>query len=304
MSVDRYLVNDSGARVDSRAVAALISFSPLLAVPVLAVICAGLFAADLVGAGVAGFLVLVLALVGGVIFAWVVLFRVHAHLKAAVEAWKAGDLATARQKAQQGLRLAFRGDFRTKGFHVLALVAEGEGDFEASLALFDRARQAIPTMAAPIRKKKASSLIEVHRALALIVLGRAAEAGPCLEVANEAFQAKQGIGDALLDDGGFGMGPLSINGILKDMEGGRQISRFGLLVRALLMRAYGDARGALELIHSQRAAIEPGLLARERVLLDALERDLSARLQSAFRGAASPGTGSPHEVWAARVLGV
>jgi len=304
MGVQRYLQDDEGKRVDSRPFAAMLSFGWALLVLPLCVVSGVLWSADAAMVGVCGLLASVAILVLGVAAAWVIIFRVHKRLKLAVDAWSAGDPGTARTEAQGALRIAFRADFRTKGLHVLGLAAEAEGDFEAAEVLFARARKELPVAAAPIRKKRATALIGSHRALALLVLGRGPEAVASLEEASASFAGKSGFGDALLDDAKWGLGALSINGVLEGIEKGRDALRFGLLVRALILRAQNDARGALELLDQQGAHIREGLLPREQVLLDALVRDLRSRLDAAFRGQATPPTESAHEAWAAQVLGL
>lgn len=300
--LDRYLQDGRGWRVDRRSLAALVSLAWMLAIVPLCLLSGAAGAIEADGLAVAFFALGFFALLGGAVGMWVILFWVHRRLNESVERWRARDLDAARVSAQRGLRLAFRGDFRTKAFHLLGLCAESDGAFGAAVALFDRALRAVPTAAAPQRKSEARSRIEVHRALAFVAEGRADEADAALDRAGSARARKTGgIVNALLDDSAWGVGAASPNGVLESMEP-RDIAGLGLLCRALVLRARGAHAEALSLLDANLEWVRPALLPHEVALLDAATADCRGRLEGAFRAEARIRGEGEATRWAQAVL--
>ena len=300
---DRYLANARGQRVDRRWFAGMLSFGVLLLVCPLS--CVGLAGVGMESdvAALCGFALALVMLIAGAVTGWVLIFRVAKRLGAAQNRLDADDVAGAVAEAQSGLMLAFRADFRTKAFHVLGLAAERAGDFDDATALFDRAHVALPAMAAPLRKRRATVLIEGHRALAFAALGRIEHATASLRAAEAGTQGGKGAVDLLLDDGDWGLGSISMNSVLMGIERRKDPEAYLQLVRALLARQRGEPRVALDLLHADHARLAAGLTPHERELATRLEAECRGRLDPAYRAPTPPPADTPAARWAARVLG-
>lgn len=170
------------------------------------------------------------------------------------------------------LREVFRADFRARAFHLLGLLAEQRGDFAEADDLFARADAALPSMAAPRRKREVRILVAAHRALAAVALGRTREARALLErgSADLAMAGSTGLLDAL-DDSAWGFGNVSINEVLTKIEARRDPRAILGLAWALLHVAEGRPQLTLQLVQGERPVLEQGLLPRERALLDRLQ---------------------------------
>jgi hypothetical protein len=237
-----------------------------------------------------------------VVLAWALIYRSHKLAGQALASWRAGDLPRATDFAQRSLRIAFRGDRRVAGFHQLALCAEAGGAFEEAAMLFSRTREAMPVAAAPIRKKRASILIDAHRAIALLALRRNEEAYAAIVQARAlAVSVQPGLLDAIFDDASWGTGFLSLNEVLDRLEGGRDPLAILGLADAIALRAHGDFAASLSMIEGWRTAWEKALLPREKSLVAMLEADVRARMSGAYR---APGSTDPGAPWAALVLGL
>jgi tetratricopeptide (TPR) repeat protein len=302
----RYLIGDGGSRIDSRGMACLYNTGLMLASMVIALL--GVIAAAVLeqtSLVVIGLSLASLLFLGGVIWAWVQIFRSGGRLNDASKAWLAGDLQTTYAKAREALPGAFRADFRTKAYHQLGLCAEGNGEFGDALQLFDLAQQSLPSMAAPLRRNRALTLIHAHRALALAALGRPDEARLAQQQAEQAFAAaaKKSVTDALLDDGDWGLGSISANAVIESMEAKRDHHALLALVATRNAYAGGATQQVLQLAEQWRAWFQGGLLPREQLLANRMEAHVMRSFDPARADALYRPADAHAEQWVARALG-
>lgn len=250
--------------VPGRGFVALLSFGPMLLAVALWIV-AGVVSEDApalaVVLGVLGFVLFL----GIVILLWVWLLSAGRALERATQAWIAGDEATMIRVAQRVLRTVFRADMRARAVHILGLATEARGDFGAAADLFALAEQALPAMAAPVRKRDARLTIGGHQALCLVATGAKATAADRLDrlVAEYGQKGKSGLVDALTDDSAWGLGSISANDALRKLDGGRDPRPLISLGFALLHYARGNQAEALRILDAERALLERGLLPRE-----------------------------------------
>jgi hypothetical protein len=262
-----YLLGPSGANVAGRGRVTLVSFGPLFLCGVLiaAAIAVG-ESAPLVTVALA--IAAVLSFIAWPVVMWIWLIRGGRLLEAATRAWAAGDDSRALPAAHTALGTVFRGDIRARAFHLLGLVAEERADFDAAADLFARAERAIPSLAAPIRKRHARLLMGAHRAFCLVATGRVAEAAQVLQrLSYDAAQAgHSGVLDAFTDDATWGLGVVSANETLMNIEAGRHPRAVLALAWAFLHYAAGVPDQALRVLHAEKMVLDHGLRPHERAL--------------------------------------
>jgi hypothetical protein len=304
---NRYLVTRSGWYAGTRAWASLSLASMFLFPPVLVVI--GALLQPVLGGGAIG-LAVVLAFVvffGGVVALWVFLIKGSSAVERAAKAWLGGDYASAIAACHGPLLTVFRADVRTKALHVLGLCAEANGDFAEAEDLFRVAYHAVPAAAAPTRKRHARVLMLSHRAIALVALGRIAEADAAVREASAMYPQmnRPGVLDAFTDDASWGMGPIALNTALVTLEPGRDPRAMLTLATVVLLAASQRPRDAIDVLERERMLVSRGLLPREQELLalaDARSRALLAG-GGPMRAAALATADATHPAaWARRVL--
>jgi hypothetical protein len=294
---NRYLVTRSGGWVADRTKPFLYFLGPILVSPILLVAAAALEVGLL-----AAFAFLLLIL--GVVLGWVFLLKGGSGVKTAGEAWLAGDPARAIPLCQSALATVFRSDVRTKAFHILGLCAEANGDFHEALDLFDRVIGMVPAFGTATNKKRAQILVQSHRALCLVALGRIDDADAAVRVASMAFAAptpQSALSSLLLDDEAFGTA--GVNAALAQMEPGRDPRALLTLATVVLLAARGMAKEAIDIVARERMTVGRGLLPREIALL----RSAETRARRALAGGVHRVAEAPEEAvdpWAARVLAV
>jgi hypothetical protein len=294
---NRYLLTSSGRDMRGRFVPFLFMLGPVLVMPLFFIVGVALESALLCALGV-------LCLVAGIVPGWVFLIRGAAKVRDAGQAWLAGSFAVATEQCRYALSRVFRSDVRTKAFHVLGLCAEANGDFAEALDLFECVQGMVPAFGTATNKKRAHVLVQSHRALCLVALGRIEEADTAVRSASMAFAqpaASSALGGFLLDDEAFG--PIGVNTALAQMEPGRDPRALLTLATVVLLAARGMAREAIDLVERERATLGRGLLPREQALL----RGAEAKARRALAGGIHRAAEAPEETvdpWAARVLAV
>jgi hypothetical protein len=272
--MNRYLVDETGAAVGSRGMVTLRTFAPLLIAAAL-----GVGAAIAGGArqpAVAGLCAIaaLLCFLAGPTLMWRAILKAGRELDRATDAWRAGDARVVIPIAHDVLRTVFRADMRARAFHLLGLAAEQAADFAEAIELFDQAEQAMPAMAAPMRKRDARLLMDAHRALAMTALGRLDQAGGFIarSFADLAQSGQGGVIDALTDDGTWGIGSVSMNEVLMKLEGKRPPRALLGLAAAYHSVARGAQREAHQLLSSEGPAMAYGLTPKELAFAHALHR--------------------------------
>jgi tetratricopeptide (TPR) repeat protein len=268
---NRYLVNRSGRSVASRVGPGFWLIGPLVGGPVVGIV--GGLVGSLIYLDVVIALSALLGLgmfFGGIVMAWVFLLTGASDVARAAELWLAGDTAAAIPLCHRPLQRVFRADIRMRAIYTLGLCAEADGAFAEADDLFRRAFDAIPAMAAQKWKRRGQCLMLSHRAIALIASGRMDEADAVVRMASALFPpVAPGVLDALTDDAAFGA--VGVSAALRDLEPGREPRVHLALSSAVVLAARGMARESLELVERERQFLVPGLLPRERALLENVE---------------------------------
>lgn len=305
---NRYLVTASGGRVGSRLLPAALLFGPMFGGPALGAVLVVLGAAlDISILAVLGGLVGFGLFVGSAVAAWVFLLGGAKDISRGVEMWLAGDVTGPIPLCQRPLARVFRADVRMRAFYTLGLCAESNGDFAEAADLFLRAWDSVPAMAASRWKRRGQGMMLAHRSLALVALRRIDEADAAVRTASALFppMPSNGLLDALGDDAGFGV--VGVSAALRDLEPGRDPRALLTLATVVLLAARGMGRESLELIERERHLMMPGLLPRERALIEHVEARSRGLLGAGPMR--SPGlAASAHDprlsAWAERVLPV
>lgn len=296
---NRYLLLPSGRHIRGRFVPALWMLGPLAICPLFFIAGVALQAWPVIFLGVTSFIA---APVAG----WVVLLRGSSKVREAGQAWIAGRYAYATELCRYALAKVFRSDVRTKAFHVLGLCAEANGDFEEALDLFDCVQAMVPAFGTASNKKRAQILVQSHRALCLVALGRLDEADGAVRMASSAFAqpaTKSVLSGFLLDDEAFGAA--GVNTALAQMEPGRDPRALLTLASLVVLAARGMPREAIDLAERERVTLARGLLPREHALARGAEAKARRMLTAGVHRTAD--AREPEEAadpWAARVLAV
>jgi hypothetical protein len=277
---NRYLVDEAGRDLSTRGPATLRAFGFLLLSLTFGV-GAGLTTSLVWPAVVLGLLSFA-SFVASPIFMWIRILRGGRLIEEATVGWHHSNVQPGSAGAElvlpaarYVLREVFRSDFRVRAFHLLGLLAEQQGAFDEAQDLFARAEAALPSMAAPARKRDARVLIAAHRALCLLALGQRGAARALLERGSrDVAPAAPGLLDAL-DDSSWGLGSASLNEVLMKMEARRPPRAILGLAWALLHLAEGNPSVALQLYQGERQMLDQGLFPRERALLERVH-DVSA----------------------------
>ncbi len=212
----------------------------------------------------------VLSFIAAPIVLWRLLFAAARNLDAGLASFLAGNAAAAEPGALRVLRTVMRGDMRTRALHLLALAAEERGAFAEAAEVFERAGEAVPTLAAPVHKATVRALTGAHRAMCLALSGRVAEARDVLGRAHADFARSgvPGLTDGLLDDSRWGVGAASMNEMLLKIEGHRDPRVVLTLALVVLHHARGAPAEVLDVVAREGQMLSNGLLAREHALLE------------------------------------
>lgn len=303
---NRYLLRPSGARIASRTRALLVLLGGLVIAPAtLVIVGIGAHAATgldwleaLFGALAA------LTFFGSVGGIWALIFAGNRRLREAAPAAFRGDFERVRAAAHFVMLWVFRSDFQTRALYMLGLCAEARGDLLEASDLFRRALLMLPVGAAPQRRAAASALIRGHQILALTGLGALEPAAWLLHQLHADLQRStvQGALDALLDDGDWGLGAVSLNSVLAQLEPGRPPRALAALAGALLAVRRGHATEALDVLTREHAVLAAGTLPHERELLAAIDRSAREALAGGgpMRAMAIPAGDAP---WTRAMLG-
>lgn len=280
----------------------LLSFGPFFATVVFAIL-AGVLAEVAAPAAIVCGILAVVAFFAWPILMWVWLLRAARLNNEASRAWYEGRNAEARTKARDVLATAFRADVRTRAMHLLGLAAEAEGSFEEAADRFHRALAEMPAMAAPVHKRTARVLMNAHRAFCLAVVGRVPEAEAILmEVNRDYLDRSRGAADMFLDDASWGLGTVSINHALVNIEHGRDPRAVVALAWGTVFHRRGNASALHDLLVRDAHLVATALFPRERALLEHFRADATQRLAaSPMRGAGIVGE-VPLDAWAARAF--
>lgn len=303
---NRYLTGPSGGAILSRTRALFVLLGGLLLAPA-ALLIGGLAAHAATGIdwleSVFAALALVTFLVS-IAAIWALIFAASRRLREAAPGAVHGDFERVRAAAHFVLRWVFRSDFQTRALYMLGLCAEARGDLLEASDLFRRALLMLPVGAAPQRRAAASALLRGHQILALTGLGALDPAAALLRQLHADLQRSttQGALDALLDDGDWGLGAVSVNSTLAQLEPGRPPRALAALAGALLAVRRGHAREALDVLAREQASLSGGTLPRERELLAAIDRSARVALSSGgpMRALDVPAGDSP---WTRAMLG-
>lgn len=281
--LNRYLVDPRGRDLGPRGRVTIESFALLVLSMVLGI--AAALVSDVTGLAIMLAVASFAVFVAQPIVLWRRLLRAARDLEAATMAWHRGDISLAMSAGHFALAKVFRGDIRLRAFHLLGLVAEQQGDFVEAADLFARAEAALPSMAAPRRKRDARVLMSAHRAICLTAIGNLVEAHALLQRASQdlSMAGQSGTLDALTDDATWGLGSASVNEMLVKLEGGRPARAILSLAWALFHLARSDHHAVIQLVEGERAVLDHGLLPRERALV--------GRMFALSVGASGPG---PH----------
>ncbi len=293
--------------VPTRAGAAMLTFGGMLGAPALlfalAVAC---FSLEIASVGVILILLSVLVFAGFVIAAWVLIFQARSRLKRAEAALYAGDFDAATRDAAFVVRTVFRSDYQMGALFTLALAAERIGAFAEAGALFARALDMIPAMAATGPGRRARALLSAHAAISYAAANDGARANDMLARCHVQLGATGAPGalDMLLDDSY--MGAIGINSMLVELENRRDPRPLGVLASMLVAYKSGRTHDAVQISDRERPSIEHGLAPHERALAERI-RGEALRLASGAGPHRSPGAMVPvgHEApagWAALVL--
>lgn len=303
---NRYLTTTSGRSLVPRTMPGLLLFGIMLGVPVLGMVMVFVAAAADIGALAGlGALISFGGFVAGAIMAWVFIIGGVSRINRASQSLAMGDTNTAVPLAQWPLSRAFRADVRMRAFYTLGLCAEQNGDFAEAEECFRAAYGSIPAFGNSRLKRYGQLLMLCHSAIALVAMGRFAEADNAVRMASALFlpsPGAPGLMDALTNDAAFGN--FGVSAALRDLEPGREPRALLSLVSALLLVAKGMPREGLELIERERYFLNAGLLPREKALVLNIEN----RARGAYAGGPmrSPGQAmAPADAttgWAARVL--
>jgi tetratricopeptide (TPR) repeat protein len=264
-------------RLPGRGRVVVVSFAPFLACVALGV------AAGVVGGGAASAILALLAAVAFLaqpVLLWQRILSAGPRLERATQAWLAGDPTLAESTCPAVLGSVFRGDYRARALHLWGLALEQRGQFADAAQLFALADAAVPTMAAPMRKKQARSLILAHRGFCLAASGQVEEATRELTRANDELKnaGHAGVLDALTDDAAWGLGAASMNETLVKIEGQRPLRAVLSLAWALHHHARAMPRELAHLLQAERGVFERGLLPRELALIERLGNEAQRAL--------------------------
>lgn len=236
------------------------------------------------------------------IAAWVLIFQARARLRRAEAALYAGDFETATREAAFVVRTVFRSDYQMGALFTLALSAERIGAFAEAGALFQRALEMVPAMAAHGPGRRARALLAAHAAISFAAAhdGPRAHAmlGRC-HVELGAMGRPGGAFDALLDDSY--MGAIGINSMLVELENRRDPRPLAVLATMLVAHRNGRSQDALAIHDRDRASIEHGLAPHERQLADRI-RDEAMRFTAGAGPHRSAAQLEAPGGWAALVL--
>lgn len=293
--------------VPTRLFAALLTLGGMLGVPpligMLAVLC---FALELEVVGGILLLLSLVAFVGFVVLAWVLIFQARTRLKRAEAALYAGDFDSATRDAAFVIRTVFRSDYQMGALFTLALAAERMGAFPEAAALFSRALGMIPAMAAQVPGRRARALLSAHAAIDYAAANDPARANEMLARCHAQLGATGAPGafDALLDDSY--MGAIGINSMLVELENRRDPRPLAVLASMLVAYKCGRGHDAIGIADHERMSIDHGLAPHERALAERI-RGEALRLASGAGPHRSPGALVPagNDVlagWAALVL--
>lgn len=291
--------------VPTRAAPAFFTFGSMLGVPaILIAFAATFFAIEIPALGGIALLLSAAAFVGAVIIVWVLLLQASGRLQRAEQALYAGDLETATREGLFVTKTVFRSDYQTGALFTLALVAERIGAFAEAGALFTRAIDMIPAMAAQRNGRRARALFAAHAAIAFAASGDPQRAhamlASCFQALGQAGQP--GAFDALLDDSY--MGSLGVNAILRTLENKREPRPLAVLASMLVAFKDGQPQAVLQSFASEQYAIQQGLAPHERALAERLHAE-AFRLSTNAGPHRSPGALAPAteaSSWAMLVL--
>jgi hypothetical protein len=299
-ATNRYLRSRLGVSVGGRGFAALVFFGPMIG-GILASVLGGA-----IGSGAGAILALLgaLSFVASIVGGWVFLLRGTGQVDRASHAAGAGDRATATALCLSALTTVFRADVRIRALYTLGLCAEANGDFTEALDLFTRSLGMIPVGATPVNQRRARTLIQSHRALALVALGQIAEADLAVREASAQFAGfgPSGFSLGFFDDSS--MGALGVNAAVTKLEPYRDPRALLTLASALVLVSKNVPRDALDLLERERSWFGTGLMPRERVLVARIEARARAMLGGGpMRAPRAPAEAAdPEDAWVERVL--
>jgi len=259
--------------VPTRAGAALLTFGGMLGVPaILSMLAMGAFAMEIEALGAILFLLAALVFFGTVVLAWIFIFTARTKLKRAQDAIYAGDFETATKDALSVVKTTFRADYQMGALFVLALAAERSAAFVEAGALFVRAYEMIPAMAAQGPGRRARALMMAHAAIDFAAAGDVARANQMLLGCHQQLGSNaQGGFDFLLDDSSFGA--IGVNSLLKEMENRRDPRPLAVLAQMLIGLRMGAFQQIVDLATHERPSIERGLAPNEQALAERIQSE-------------------------------
>jgi tetratricopeptide (TPR) repeat protein len=303
---NRYLVSSSGRSLrGARWVVGLWVIACVLLLPVIvgsALLWDGAGGPALTGVGLAGVGLGVAMLLGLGVAGAVALGRSEDATPHARRAWLAGDDVGAIAACHRALSFAPNRGVRAEALHVLGLCAEGRGDLAEAVDLYDLALAASRGMT-PWARPYLRLLVQSHRALALVGLGRVAEAEAAVRDASAIFATLRGpIAAMPIGSGGSG-DARGVIAAIEELEPGRDPRALLALATAAVLLAARRSREAFEVVEREGLASAPGLLPRERQLGARLQLRARAELAPAavpLRAPAAPEDADA--AWAAHLL--
>lgn len=267
------------------------------------------FALELEIAGAVFILLSVLALFAAVAAAWVFIFKARSGLKRAEQALYAGDFESATRSATFVLHTVFRADYQMGALFTLAMAAERIGAFAEAGALFERALEMIPAMAAPLPGRRARALLSAHGAIAFAAANDPVRANAMLARCHAELGARGQPGaleSLILDDSAFGA--IGINSMLKELENARDPRPLAVLASLLVAFKSGRSDQAMQMFEFERASIEHGLAPHERALAERIRTEAGRALAGGgphrAPAALAPAAHDMPGTWAAMVLPV
>lgn len=303
---NRYLVTSSGSNVGSRVLPSLLTFGGLLgpffvfgAVASFSTAFVNYAHQDEVIAGGALFAVVAFFAVLGLVWFWI--FRSADRLRESERLALAGDMR-AKELAHYALVRVFRGDYRSRAFYNLGLLAERHGDFAEALDLFTRARGALPVFAATRAAKRMSLMCQGHAAFTAAAVGDVARAGAALGEAHKAIPTlyTSGVFDAFFDDSHMGLGAASMNRTLDEVEQRRDPRAMVAFAGALLAYKNGHFRQCVDAASAEEGMLRANLMPHEGELLEWLKVVALAKLSG---GEYRASTTAPLSPWAEKARG-
>jgi hypothetical protein len=285
----------------------MLCFGSLLGVPgFLGAVGVALLVLALETAGGLLLLLSTMTFVAAVVVLWVLIFQARGRLQRAEALLYAGDLDGATREAVFVVRTVFRSDYQTGALFTLALAAERLGAFAEAGALFARAIDMIPAMAALRPGRRARALLSAHATLSFAAADDLARANAMIARCYVQLgpTGQPGALEGLLDDSY--MGAIGINSILVELENRRDPRPLAVLASALLTLKNGQPPAAVALLDRERMSVEHGLAPHERALAERIRQE-SLRLASGAGPHRSPGPLAPVDgdftsAWAARAL--